>query len=520
MPVLLGVDLGTTTITAVALDARTGKLHARSTRPNHAEITAAAGKARGFSEWDAAKIVDAAYDCLRATRGKLDVPDKEIAGIGITGQQHGAVLYEENHATRPLLINWQDQRGAQPYAGDQTYVQRALELVGSDAAERTGCRLATGYLAVTLFWLRENDALPHSTRACFLTDYFAGSLTKTRPVTDPTNAAAGGVFDVTTGDWDFELLEALALSPSIVPDVRGSGERLGGLAAGPAETLGLAAGLPVFVGIGDNQASFLGAVASRDDSMLVNVGTGGQVAAYTDRFTYDPALETRPYPRGGYLVVCAGLCGGRSYALLEQFYREVGKRFFGLASTEPLYEVMNRLAAEVPPGAEGLCCAPFFTGTRAQPELRAFWGGVSATNFTPGHMARALMEGMAVSFQHGYEAIAQLTHKTVRHLVGSGNGLRENPVLAHIVAEQMALPLTLPAHREEAAYGAALLAAVGAGIYPDLLAAGRVIHYEDPVAPSTTPTTGAGHGQLRTPPAGSALKGRIETGTQGLQETP
>ena len=478
MNVLLGVDLGTTTITAVALDANSGEICARSTRPNQAEITALADKALGYSEWDAGRIADTGSRCLGDIRSKLDGQNAEVAGIGITGQQHGVVLHDDGSAP-PLLINWQDQRGEQPYAGsEQTYVQRAVELAGADAPERTGCRLATGYLGVTLFWLRENNALPRSTRACFLTDFFAGRLAETRPVTDPTNAAASGIFNVTTSDWDAELLEAFDISQSLLPEVRSSGERLGGLAPGPAAALGLPAGLPVFVGIGDNQASFLGAVAGRDDSVLVNVGTGGQVAAYTDRFAFDPALETRPFPHGGFLAVCAGLCGGRSYALLEQFYREVGKRLFGVVSAEPLYEIMNRLAAEAPPGAEGVSCAPFFTGTRAQPDLRAFWGGVSATNFTPGNMTRALLEGMAVCFRRGYEAIGQLTHKARRRLVGSGNGLRENPVLANIVAGEIGLPLALPAHREEAAYGAALLAAVGAGVCPDLLSAGRLIRYE------------------------------------------
>jgi sugar (pentulose or hexulose) kinase len=483
MTVLISVDLGTTTITAVALDATTGQLRARSTRPNEAEITTAADKALGYSEWDAGRIVETAYRCLRDVRNQLDGQAFDIAGIGITGQQHGTVLHDDG-SSRPLLINWQDQRGEQPCAGsEQTYVQRAVELAGPEAPERTGCRLATGYLGVTLFWLRENNALPRSARACFLTDFFGGLLTDTRPVTDPTNAAASGIFDVTTDDWDAELLEALDISSSLLPEVRASGERLGGLAPGPAATLGMPVGLPVFVGIGDNQASFLGAVASRDDTVLVNVGTGGQVAAFTDQFAYDPALETRPFPHGGFLAVCAGLCGGRSYALLEQFYREVGKRLFGVVSAEPLYEVMNRLAADVPAGAEGMCCAPFFTGTRGQPDLRAFWGGLSASNFTPGHMARSLLEGMAVSFQRGYEAIGQLTQKPRRRLVGAGNGLRENPVLAEIVANEMALPLALPAHREEAAYGAALLAAVGAGIFPNLVSAGQLIRYEKSVMP-------------------------------------
>src|SRR5262249_18425532 len=147
-------------------------------------------------------------------------------------------------------------------------------------------------------------------------------LTGTRPVTDPTFAASSGVFDIRAGAWDADLIAALGLSPSLFPEVRPSGAPLGTLTAAMAEATGLPEGLPVFVGIGDNQASFRGSVADLDDSVLVNVGTGGQVSVYTDEFRYDPRLETRPFP-GGYLLADAGLCGGASYALLERFFRQV-----------------------------------------------------------------------------------------------------------------------------------------------------------------------------------------------------
>src|SRR5262249_44268421 len=150
-----------------------------------------------------------------------------------------------------------------------------------------------------------------------------------------------------------------------------------------AEATGLPQGLPVFGAIGDNQASYLGSVAERLGTVLVNVGTGGQVAAYVDGFVYDPPLETRPLPRGGYLLVCPGLCGGRTYATLERFFRDVGTEVFHLAPGEPLFATMNDLAAQVAPGANSLRCEPFFTGTRQDPELRASWSGMTPENFTP-----------------------------------------------------------------------------------------------------------------------------------------
>ncbi len=475
MPVVLGVDLGTTSITALALDAQSGDVLAVCTRPNQAETTSPADRARGRSEWDILQIAITACSCLRDVSERLGDRRRDLAGLGVTGQQHGVVLLDSALNPQQPLINWQDRRGEDTYPGRQTtYVEEALKRVG-DLRSRTGCRLAAGYMAVTLFWLHVQGLRP--TRACFLTDSFTALLTETSAVTDATCAASSGVFDLAAGDWDAAALEALGLRRSIFPPVRPSGEVIGGLHPSLAESTKLPAGLPVCVGIGDNQASFLGSVATRAESVLVNVGTGGQVSAFTEELVTDDALETRPFPRGGYLLVCAGLCGGRSYALLERFFREVGSQVLGETPEGSVYEAMNRLASGVRRGADGLRCEPYFTGTRAEPALRASWSGVSAENFTPAHMTRALLEGMARAFRTGRDALAARLQQSPPRLVGAGNGLRENPLLANLVEEEFGLALTMPRHREEAAFGAALTAAVGAGVFPDLDAAGRLIRY-------------------------------------------
>jgi sugar (pentulose or hexulose) kinase len=402
----------------------------------------------------------------------------DLAGLGITGQQHGVVLVDSSLTPLSPFINWQDRRGEQIDPGSgQSYVRRAIERAGAEARQRTGCRLAAGYLAVTLFWMKETGVLPPNATACFLTDYFGALLTGQRPVTDPTCSASSGVLDIRHDDWDAELLAALELPRALFPDVRPSGDLLGGLSPTMADRCGLPVGLPIFVGIGDNQASFLGSVADRRATVLVNVGTGAQVSVHADQFQPDPLLEARPFPRGGYLLVSAGLAGGGSYAVLERFYRQVGVQLLGVAADDSLYESMNRLAAAVPRGADGLRCAPYFFGTRAEPELRASWTGVSTNNFTPAHLTRALLEGMARTMLDGYERITRHADRRWGRLVGAGNGLRRNRVLARIVAETFALPLFVPAQREEAACGAALLAAVGAGVFPDLDSACRLVHY-------------------------------------------
>jgi sugar (pentulose or hexulose) kinase len=476
MPLVLAADLGTTTITAVALDTATGDLPARHTLANRALTTAPTDRARGRSEWDARAIADTACACLRSVAEQLGGRRHEVIGVGITGQQHGVVLVGPD--LRPLgpLVNWQDRRGEDPApGGGQTFVQQAQARLGEDAPRRTGCRLAAGYLGVTLFWMRQTGTLPQGALALSLMDYFGAFLSGQPSVTDATCAAGSGLLDRHSRDWDADLLAALGLPAALFPPVRPSGERLGGLTPAVAAALDLPAGLPVCGGIGDNQASYLGSVADRVTTVLVNVGTGSQVTVYSPVFVYDPLVETRPYPDEGYLLVAAGLCGGRSYALLEQFYRQVGVRLFGLSPGGSLFAAMNRLAAEAPAGAAGLRCEPFFSGSRADPELRASWTGVSAENFTPGHLTRALLEGMARAFRGGYDLVAR--GGRFGRVVGAGNGLRENALLCRMVADEFGLPLALPRHHEEEAYGAALLAAVRLGLYSDLVAAGRLLRY-------------------------------------------
>jgi sugar (pentulose or hexulose) kinase len=465
MPIVIGADLGTTTITAIAFDAGAGQLLTAETRSTPPANTSASDRGKGRAEWDVRAIAQAACDCLRALADRLGERRRDLVGLGLTGQQHGVVLVDEHLQPLTPFINWQDRRGDELISGSSTsYVTRARQLLGEEAPGRTGYKLATGYLAVTLFWLKSQGLLPAKAKACFITDYLAALLTGQASVTDPTMAASSGVLNLQTGAWDDQSIDALELPEECFSELRQSGSVAGPLTAAMAQSTGLPEGLPVCVGIGDNQASFAGSVPRPENAVLVNVGTGGQVSAWTNRFLYHPQLETRPFPRGGFLLVSAGLCGGRSYALLEQFFRMVGDQLFHLGPAASIYEAMNRAADAVPRGAEGLRCEPFFTGARAHPELRGVISGIAPENFTPGHLARALLEGMASAFRTSYDLIAREAKLKRSELICAGNGMRENPLLVKLVAEAFGLPATLSPHREEAAYGAARIAAIGLGL--------------------------------------------------------
>jgi sugar (pentulose or hexulose) kinase len=465
MSLYVGLDVGTTTLSVVILDAQTGQLAARYTLAHDAEATSHQDKARGRAELDLERLRAQVLRAISEAVAQAGACSSQVRGLGVTGQMHGLALLGPGNKPLGPAITWQDRRALDRLPGDgETYLQHFLALAGGPAAfERMGCLPAAGYLGVTLFWLKLNDQLPPPpATACFIPDVAVSFLTGRAPCTDPTDGGSSGIMDIVARDWDWPLIDRLGLPRGLFPPVLECGERAGELLPEVARETGLPRGLPVFVALGDNQASFLGSMRQPEFSLLINVGTGSQLSALAERFQRPPRLDVRYFPGGRYLLVGAGLFGGRSYSYLREFFRRVGSAFFEGRGDEELYDAMNRLAAAIPPGADGLRCVPLFTGTRTDPTMRGSFTGITPENLTPGHLTRALLEGMAEGFYAIYEAMRPLLGPRT-HLVGSGNGLRRNRLLAEILASRFQMPLHLSALEEEAATGAVLLAAVGAG---------------------------------------------------------
>jgi sugar (pentulose or hexulose) kinase len=470
MPIILGVDLGTTKITCIAVETSSGSILAIGSASNDANVTSSEDRLRGRSEWRTDLILSAAIRCLSSVAGQLGSRTSDVVAIGITGQQHGMVLVDAT-TLQPLspLINWQDRRALEKMPdGMKTWLEAAREAVGHEAWKQTGCWLHPGFMAVTLFEMNRRQQLPANVKSLFIMDLFAATLTGQAPITEPSCAGSSGVFDVRSRQWNEQAIKALGLNRSLFPEIKEADQVVGGLTIEHARSSGLPAGTPVFAPIGDHQASFLGSVTDSRESVLINVGTGAQVAVYTDGFDFESPIELRPCPCGGNLLSNVGLAGGWSYQVLEQFFQDVGITLFDAQSANKLYEAMNRLALNTPAGADDLRCEPRFSGTRLDPTVRGTITGLSPQNFTAGHLARAVLEGMGRSLHDGFKAIHGITGQSPKSLVAAGNGLRENRLLAEIVSNAFGLPLTFTEHREEAAFGAALVASVGAKVFDNL----------------------------------------------------
>ena len=481
MSLCVGLDIGTTTVGAVIFDTATGRLAASCTLPHTARTGGVPADDPLAAELDLRALRSATLECLARAISRVGRTAQSVCGIGVTGQMHGVALLDAHGDPVAPVITWQDRRVEEAIPGEGcTWLDAFIERAGGPGAfDCAGCMPAAGYLGPTLYRLVRLGQLPAETAAaCFIPDATVTFLTGATPCTDPTDAASSGVFDVRTRQWHWPIIDRLGLPANLLPEVRPSGAHAGELLPDAAEQTGLPAGTPVFGAVGDNQASFLGSVRGPGESLLLNVGTGSQISAVTDSFAQVPGLEVRPFVDERCLVVGGGLFGGRSYASLRDFFRSVGASFFGAKTDDELYDEMTRLAAEVPPGCEGVRCSPLFTGTRDDPSLRGAFTGLAPHTFTPGHVTRALLEGIAEAFYAFYERMRPVVGER-GVLVGSGNAVRKNRLLAEILSRRFGAELHIPALREEAAVGAALMAAVGAGEFRTPREAAQVLEYED-----------------------------------------
>ncbi len=429
---VIGIDIGTTSICGVVLDAESGKVFKSKTVNSQAFIDTP-------HEWekiqDVNKIVTITSQILSSFFAEFQ---EDVSAIGVTGQMHGIVYVDvDGHAVSPLYT-WQDNRGEQPYNETETYA--------AYLSRQTGYFLATGFGIVTHFYNLKNNLVPEKAAVfCTIHDYVAMRLAGlTKPIVEASDAASFGLFDIKARAFDVKTLEKVGISSTFLPELAKN------------SCIGTYEGTSVYVAIGDNQASFLGATNGNLNAMLVNVGTGSQFSAYSKEYILCPGLETRSFPGGGYLIVGASLCGGRAYALLERFFASVTEAVTGEAP-DSCYEAMNRLLSNGNRSDDLPTVVPLFQGTRLAPHLRGSITGLSSDNFTPQHLVQAMVEGIVTELYEMY--CCYLTAGGAPAvLIGSGNGLRKNKAMQESFASKFRQTLIMSACAEEAATGAALFA--------------------------------------------------------------
>jgi sedoheptulokinase len=446
--ILLGIDIGTTSISALLFDSTPHRVVAHSSRPHNAYLS---GLPEGQREQSPLLILKTLGMVLQGLSADSQVlPDS----VCVTGQMHGFVLLD--HAGEPLspIITWEDSR----ISGSPEFTAFE-ELFRQVTPHDEGSAAGAGYAAANIYYMSARGELPPDPYwICSVQDWLVFEMTGRSidsPVSDPSCAHSTGFYLTRAGSWNLGLLNALKLDEGWMPELREPGTISGFVSGELASRVEwLTEGIPVCTGMGDNQASFLASVPDKCSTALVNVGTGSQVTVWSDKYHLRPGLDTRPCPGGGYLLVGAPLCGGRAFSLLKNFVTEIGASIFGAEiSDDRIYQLLLRSAEY----ETDLVCRTSFSGSRINPTDRGEFSGISTDNLRIGDFTAAVIHGIAGELHE----LFLLADRGVQTLVGSGNGIRRNKLLTRSISERFSLTLKLSPIEEEAAFGAALAAGIG-----------------------------------------------------------
>ncbi|HYU37314.1 MAG TPA: xylulokinase [Gemmatimonadales bacterium] len=455
---LLGLDIGTSGVKALLIDAAgvviasaTGPLSLSTPHPGWAEQ-------HPDRWWEA---------CLACTRQILDrQPPARIAAVGISGQMHSSVFLDRGGVVvRPALL-WCDGRTTAECreitsrAGGEA---RLREWVSNPALE--------GFTLPKVLWLRNHEPTAFARVATVLLpkDFVRFRLTGTLAA-EPSDASGTLMYDPRRLRWSSEILEAVGLPMSLLPDVGGSAEVLGRVTPQAAAATGLAAGTPVVGGGADNACGAAGVGAVRPGDAVASWGTSGTVLAPTAEPRVDPALRVHTFchvaPSVWYVMGVVLSAGGAFAWYRDRFARELAERSDG-------DERLTEEAVGIPAGAAGVTFLPYLQGERTphrDAAIRGAFVGLSLAH-TRAHLTRAVLEGVGFALRDSLSILQELGLSPEGVLL-TGGGAR-SPFIRQLLADIFGLSITTVNREEGPAYGAALLAGVGAGAFPDLAAAVR-----------------------------------------------
>jgi len=455
-PLFLGLDVGTSGVKAI-LVAPSGDVVASATSP----LTMATPHP-GWAEQDPEAWWQATLSSIAAVRAKQS--GARIAAIGISGQMHSSVFLDRaGSVIRPALL-WCDGRTTEECREITTRVggeERLRDLASNPALE--------GFTLPKVLWLRrhEPDAFARLATVLLPKDYIRYRLTG-ELATEPSDASATLMYDTAHLRWSEEIMRAVELPMSLLPNVGPSAGVLGRVTAEVASRTGIDAGVPVVGGGADNACGAAGVGVVAPGEVVTSWGTSGTVLAPTARPLVDPRLRAHTFchvlPDVWYLMGVVLTAGGAFSWYQDQLARE-------LAAVSDAAARLDAEAASVPRGAEGVTFLPYLQGERTPHRDAAARGAILGLSLahTRAHLTRAVLEGITFALRDSV-TILQGLGLAPSHLLLTGGGAK-SPLLRQLQGEIFGLPVTTVNREEGPAYGAALLAAVGAGAFPDLRAA-------------------------------------------------
>ncbi len=397
-----------------------------------------------------------ALTSIRQVLAESSIASSEVKGIGLTGQMHSLVLLDKaGRVLRPSIL-WNDQRTQAQcdQIRHQLGKEQLIQLTGNDAL--------TGFTAPKILWVREHEPEIYAQVAHVLLpkDYVRYCLTGGY-ATDKAGAAGTLLLDVQTRDWSAEMLAALAINRDWLPPTFEGTAVTGTISNAAAEATGLLAGTPVVAGGGDQAAQAVGVGAIESGIVALTLGMSGVVFASAD----EPMVE-----RDGRLHAFCHAVPGKWHLMGVMLSAAGSLRWYRgtLAPGEAFGALVQREAA-ISPGSEGLLFLPYLTGERTphpDPLARGAFVGLTVRH-SQNHLTRAVLEGVAFGLRDSFELMKRVGLPEIRQVRVSGGGAKSQ-LWRQILADVFNSELVTVNTTEGAAYGAALLASVGAGAHTDL----------------------------------------------------
>lgn len=449
----LGIDVSTTATKALLIDS-SGSVVAVSATEYSFETPRPLWSEQHPDLW-----WDGTQKSIHAVIEKSGVDASQIGGIGLTGQMHGLVLLDESgNVLRPSIL-WNDQR-TQPQC-DEIHAcigrERFIQITGNVAL--------TGFTAPKILWVKENEPEVYTKAAHVLLpkDFVRYKLTGLFAM-DKADGAGTVLMDLKNRDWSDEVLSALNIPRSWMPPLYEGPQITGTITPEAAAVTGLKVGTPVMAGGGDQAAQAVGVGAVREGVIALTLGTSGVVFATTSGAFIEP--------EGRLHAFCHSV--PERWHLMGVMLSAAGSLRWYRDTFAPGMEYNDLLApaADLSPGADGLLFLPYLTGERTpypDPLARAAFIGLTVRH-SMAHCTRAVLEGVAFGLKDSFELMKSAGLAKIEQVRVSGGGAR-SPLWRQILADVFESELVTVNTTEGAAYGAALLAGVGAGHWSDVSAA-------------------------------------------------
>jgi len=467
MTLLLGIDLSTTGAKALLIDPD-GRVISSATTPLNLSTPFPLWSEQEPHEW-----WEATTKSISRALAEADASGESVAAIGLTGQMHGLVILDEQrHVLRPAIL-WNDQRcGAEcDEIRARVGLSKLVQITGNDAL--------TGFTAPKILWLEthEPEVYRRIRHVLLPKDYIRYKLTGALAM-DKADGSGTMLFDLRKRTWSSEILDALHINAEWLPPTFEGHEVTSEVSAEAADPTGLRRGTPVVAGGGDQSAQAIGVGVVRPGTMAITLGTSGVVFAATE----SPLIE----PQGRLHAFCHAVAGRwhlmgvmLSAAGSLQWYHDK------LAPEKSFAELVGE-ATQVPAGSEGLIFLPYLSGERTphpDPLARGAWIGLTARH-DQNHLTRSVLEGVAFGLKDIFCLMEEAGLGAIDQVRLSGGGAKSS-LWRQILADVLAAELVTVNTTEGAAYGAALLAGVAAGLWPNVDAAcAETIAVTDRICPN------------------------------------